>query len=274
MKIEVEGRALEELLASDLGVPCGEEFRGLAVVDPVGVFGEVAFFGDDIEAAKQRQPLVGDEGHDVAFALQRPELERQAGAQSVGCRDHLRSGKASSLSEFVELKAEEVWHKEEEAAAAGGELPRSQGEVGAVGDWLDGGPRAVRSFFVEASGQGGKPLLLEHLTDGGGTEPYPLFAEGLADLIHGVILLPERHNAVVGGRLLRLTPGARMGDEEKLGIGVAAELMAEAAERAGGVAELASDFARGPALEEVSPEGLVHPLSGLGRLLEEAAAFC
>jgi hypothetical protein len=65
-----------------------------------------------------------------------------------------------ALGEFVELKPEEVWHKEEESAAAGGELPRGQGEVGAVGDGLDGGPRAVRSFFVEASGQGGNPSCL------------------------------------------------------------------------------------------------------------------
>jgi hypothetical protein len=192
----------------------------------------------------------------------------------VGCRDHLRSGEASTLGEFVELKPEEVWHKEEETAAAGGELPRSQGEVGAVGDRLDGGPWAVRSFFVEASGQGGKPLLLEHLTDGGGAEAHSLFAEDLADLINGVVLLSERHNAVAGCRLLRLAPGAWMGNEKKLGLGIAAEFVAEAAERAGGVAELASDLVRGSALEEVSPEGLVHTLSGLARLREEAAAFC
>jgi hypothetical protein len=107
----------------------------------------------------------------------------------VGCRDHLGSWKESALGEFVELEPEEVWHKKEKAAAAGGELARGQGEVGAVGDWLNGGPRAFRSFFVESSGQGGKPLLLEHLTDGGGAEPYSLFTESLADLIHGVILL-------------------------------------------------------------------------------------
>jgi hypothetical protein len=121
------------------------------------------------------------------------------------------------LGEFVEFKPEEIWHKEEEAAAAGGELPRSQGEVGAVCHGLDGGPRSVRSFFVEASRQGGKPLLLEHLTDGSGAESYPLFAEGLADLIDGVILLPKLHNAIVGRRLLRLILGTWMGDQENWG---------------------------------------------------------
>jgi hypothetical protein len=61
--------------------------------------------------------------------------------------------------------------------------------------------------------------------------------------------------------------------EEKLGIEVPTELMAEATERAGGVAELVSHLVRGPALEKVSPEGLVHALPGLARLREEAATL-
>jgi hypothetical protein len=178
------------------------------------------------------------------------------------------------LGELFELEPEKVRQKEKKASAGGGELPGIQGEVGEVGDRLDGRPRPSGSFLVEASWQGGKPFLLEYLADGGRAEASALFTEDLADLIDGVVLFAQCHDSGVGGGLLRRPLGPWMGREEELGIGLASELMTEDAEGAGGVAELVSHLRRGSALEEVGSEGLVHALLGQKRFGEKAAALC
>ena len=56
-------------------------------------------------------------------------------------------------------------------------------------------------------------------------------------------------------------------------MGVAAELMAQHAERAGGVAESAGSFLGGVAFEEEGPQGLVETVPGQARLEEEEAAI-
>jgi len=177
------------------------------------------------------------------------------------------------LGELFELEPEKVRQKEKKTAAAGGELAGSHGEVGEIGDRLDGRARLRGSFLVEAAWQGSKPFLFEHLTHGGGAEAYPLFAEGLADLINGVVLLAQCHNAGVGGGFIRLSLGPWVGGEEKLGIGLPSELMTEDAERARSVAELVGHLMGGSAFEEVGPESLVHALFGQKGFGEEAAAL-
>jgi hypothetical protein len=108
VKIEIEGATREEVLARDLGVPGGQQLGCLGAVDTVRVFGKVAFLGNGIEATKQRQSFVGGKCHDVALALQRPELEGQASAQGVGGRDHLRAWQAGSLCELLDAESQEV----------------------------------------------------------------------------------------------------------------------------------------------------------------------
>ena len=37
------------------------------MADARGIFGQVALLGNDVEAGEQREPLVGDQRHDVAL---------------------------------------------------------------------------------------------------------------------------------------------------------------------------------------------------------------
>src|SRR5215217_1138560 len=273
VEVEIKGGAGEELFTSDLSVPSGQELVGLGRVDTMGVLCEVALLGYGVESAEQCQSLIGDERHDVALAFQRPEFECQAGAQGMGGRDHLRAWQCGGLSELLNAEPQEIRQEEEEPAAAGGKASWSQREVGEVGDGFDGGAWPFWSFLVQASGQGSKPFLLEHLAYGGGTEAQALFSQDLADLIDRMILLTQSHDTVEGGRLFGAGLGPWRSAEKELRVRLAAKLVAQNAEGAWGVAEIARHVAGRSALEEVGPEGLVHALLGGKGFGEEASAL-
>src|ERR1019366_6792035 len=65
----------------DLLVPGGQEASRLAVVDAGGILREIALLGKGIQAGEERQPLIGHQRHDMAFALDGPEFEGQTSAQ-------------------------------------------------------------------------------------------------------------------------------------------------------------------------------------------------
>ena len=75
-----------------------------------------------------------------------------------------------------------------------------------------------------------------------------------------------------GGGLLRLTLRTPRGGEEERGLGVAAEVVAQHAERALGVAELGGDLLRRAPIDEVASQRLVLALFGVMGLEEEALA--
>ena len=55
------------------------------------------FFGMTLRPQNKREPLVGDQRHDVALAFDRPQLERQRGAQRMCGRDHARAGQLGAV---------------------------------------------------------------------------------------------------------------------------------------------------------------------------------
>ena len=72
MKIQVEGLCGEQVHAMDVLVPGSQKAGGLAVIDARGIFREIAFLGKGIQAGKQCQSLIGQQGHHMALALDRP----------------------------------------------------------------------------------------------------------------------------------------------------------------------------------------------------------
>jgi len=88
VEVEVERLAGEEILSGELPVPAGEQARDLLRRDARGIFRQEALLGHGVEPAEQGESLVGDERHNVALAFDRPQLERQRGAQRMCGRDH------------------------------------------------------------------------------------------------------------------------------------------------------------------------------------------
>ena len=74
MEIKVEGLARKELIAGDLLMPRGKDLGGLSVIDPGRVFRKVTLLRDGVKAGKEGQPFVSHQRHDVALALDGPEL--------------------------------------------------------------------------------------------------------------------------------------------------------------------------------------------------------
>ncbi len=188
-------------------------------------------------------------------------------------RDHLRARQASGGCQRGDVESDEVGHEQEEAAATGGKAARCERELLDVGDGLDGGLRPRQTFFVEAAGQSGKAFLAQDLAHGSGAEAKPLVAEGLADFVDGVILLAQGEDAVASGGLFGLVLGSRVGGQEELRVGVAPELMAQDAEGAWGIAEVAGHLLGGSALEEVGAKGLIDALFRVAGLGEELSTL-
>jgi hypothetical protein len=78
MKIQIEGFSGQEFASLDAVVPSSQEPSRFAAIDSARVFRKIAFLGEGIQAGEQRQPFIGDQGHDVASSLNRPEFEHQA----------------------------------------------------------------------------------------------------------------------------------------------------------------------------------------------------
>ena len=79
VEVEIEGVRGKELVFRDRAMPGREQARGAGVIQARGILAQVALFGDRVEPAKERQPRIGDQRHDMTLALDRPELERERG---------------------------------------------------------------------------------------------------------------------------------------------------------------------------------------------------
>ena len=86
-----------------------------------------------------------------------------------------------------------------------------------------------------------------------------------------MVLFAQGDDERAGGGLLGLNSGSGAGGEEKGGLGIVTEVIAEDAEGAWGVTEGAGNLLGGAALEEIGAEGFVLALFGQGGLAEEAA---
>lgn len=110
---------------------------------------EVDHFPSGVD--KQSQPLVCDQRHDVALALNGPQLERKSGTEGMRRRDHLGAGKTCSLRDSVDVQADQFGNEEEESSTARREGPWSEGEVANICDRLFGRPRSFRALLIQSA---------------------------------------------------------------------------------------------------------------------------
>src|SRR5439155_7049306 len=159
-------------------------------------------------------------------------------------------------------------------APRGEAAPLRQGKLARVGDRLDRRPEVCGPLLVEAARQRGEALLAQHLADRRRAKHDPALLESRRDLVDRVVLFaqPDDEVARLGLLRLRLRPGLRGGEELRLR--VAAERVAENAERTGRVAEGPGDGLGRPRLEEVGAEGFVLPVARVRRMRKEAATRC
>ncbi len=207
----------------------------------------------------------------MALAFDRPELQGQRRPRGMAGRDHLRARQPGVVDGAVEIEPDQVRHKEEEAAAGGRKPARREREVPDVGDRFDGGPRPHGSLVVQASGQCGKPLGLQHLAHGRRTQRALLLLEVLADLIDGVIPLAQIDDQVPRGGLLRLRLRASSWRDKEDRVGLAPEVVTQDVKRRHRVAEGAGGLMGGAPLYEIGTQRLVLALLRGLRLEEELA---
>ena len=217
--------------------------RDLVRGDARGIFRQEALLGHGIEPAEQREPLVGDERHDVALAFDRPQLERQRGPQRMRGRDHARAGQLGSLRQCVAVEPHQIGDEQEQPARSCGELARAEHEVADIGDGLCIGTDPDGTLLVEPARQGRKALGGEHLTHRGGAQRRSLFLERLADLIDRVVALAQGHDLAMRAALLGLLASTRSGRREEFRQRAAAKIMAQHPEGPGRIAEAARHFA-------------------------------
>ena len=171
VEVEAERTGGEQrLVAEHRAVPGAEQGAGVFGGDARGVLAEIALLRDAVECAEQPQPLIGDERHHVALALDGPELEREAGAQRVGAGTHLRAGQPGGVGHLLQPQAHQVGQEQEQSPAARCEPPRGEAEGARVGHRLHGGAWQLGALLIKAPGQRGEAELAQHLADGGGAE--------------------------------------------------------------------------------------------------------
>src|SRR5437773_3848042 len=132
----------------------------------------------------------------------------------------------------------------------------------------------IESFVIAAPRQRREALLAQHLAHGGGTQGRAVLFEGLADLIHRMVLLAQSDYQVVRLGLVRLGARTVTGRREELRMGLTTELVAQHAEGSRGVAESAGDLVGGAVLNEEGAQGFVLALVGMGGFGEESPDFC
>ena len=274
VEVEVERLGGEQRLVPEHArVPSAEQGAGVLGGGARGVLAEIALLRDTVESAEQPQPLVGDERQDVALALDGPQLERETGAKRVGAGNHLRAGQPGGVSHLLQSQAHQVGHEQEQSPAARGEAPRGEIERARVGRRLHGGTWQFGALLVEPPGQSGEAELAQDLTHGGCAQRGALLFERFGDLVDGVIAFAQVLDGGARGGLLRLALRAPRGGEEEHGLGVAAEVVTQHAERALGVAEFGGDLLRRAPIDEVASQRLVLTLLRVLGLEEEAPAI-
>jgi hypothetical protein len=125
MEVQVEGRAGQEGFPSQVGVPAGQQAGDFLRGDTRGIFRKKALFRHGIKATEQAEALIGHQGHDVALALDGPELERQRSPQRVARGNRAGARQLGAPGQCIAIQPDQVGDEEEEPAEPGSKLPLS-----------------------------------------------------------------------------------------------------------------------------------------------------
>ena len=113
MKVQIERGAMRQAGLLDLIQPSFHEAQAGLVVDARGVSRQVGAFGDNVDACKQREGLIGHQVHDVAFALGADQFQGQEAADGLSRGNHLRTRQASRGDDRLQIDAVQQGHKQE-----------------------------------------------------------------------------------------------------------------------------------------------------------------
>src|SRR5436190_926539 len=274
VEVEVERPAGEERLSAELRVPAGEQAGDLLWGDPRGIFRQEALLRHGVEAAKQGKPLIGDERHDVALAFDRPQFERQRGAQRMCGRDHARTRQPGSSRQYVvAAETHQIGNEEEQPSHPGGELTLGESEFANIGHGFGGGADEDGPLLVEPARQGSEAFRGENLAHRGGAQWHALLLERPTDLVDRVVALAQGHDLFAGTALSRLFARAWMRGGEEFRQFSAAKGVTQYPESSRRIAEAPRDLGRGLPLHVEGTQGLVLALAWGRRLSEETAAF-
>jgi hypothetical protein len=175
VEVQVEGCTVKETLGIHPIMPGAQQLTGLGVVDAGGILRQVTLLGECIQSGKQRQSFVCNQRHHVTVTLDRPQLQRQASAQSVIRRDHLRSWQMSGLDQCIQLQPHQIGNKQEETPTAGRKCAWGQRKLTDIGNRFDGGTGALGALLIQTPWQRSESLFFEDLPHGGRTEGRLLF---------------------------------------------------------------------------------------------------
>ena len=94
------------------------------------------------------------------------------------------------------------------------------------------------------------------------------------NVVHGVVLLAERDDAIAHGISLGSAARALGGGLKEVAAGVLPEVMTEDAETTVAIAEALGSLLGGEFVDEESAQGLVLAVGGIGRVEEEPGEVC
>ena len=129
--------------------------------------------------------------------------------------------------------------------------------------------KSGRAFFILAPGQASEAFVVQDLPDGSGTQGSLAGFQSAFNFIDGEVLFAHPQDEFANGVLLGLGMRAAFEFAEEVGLG-SAEMMAQDAKRAWGIAKALGDVNRGDPFDEEGAEGFVLALGGGGGLEEEA----
>lgn len=274
MEIKVEGLAPFQPDSPRRIKPEAHQFRIAGRIDSAAIFGQKRALGGPVESGKQGQALIKDLAHDMAVAGIAEELESEERPDGMRRRDHLRAWKTSLVKYFVQTDLDEVGHKEKEATELGFKLPGSEIKITYICHGGGFRPYAGRPFLIAPPWQAGKSFLLENHGHSRRAQSMLLIAQDLADIVDGEVLLAQGNDFVPKSIRFGSTLRSFGGRGEEVLMGVLSKLMTKDPEASLRVPEASSRLGRGEAFDEIGPERLVLPVSGIGGFEEDPGEVC
>ncbi len=195
----------------------------------------------------------------MALPLLADQLQGQEGADGLLGGDRDRAGEIGPAEDLGQADVAHQRDEEPEAAEPGAEGARLEAQGADIGHGGRFGPGGPGPLLIEAAGQAREALLAEEGRQGIDADMVAGDGQLAADVVDGEVPLAHGDDQVADAiaRGAGCGPWPAGGKKAAPLGGVVAELVAEDAEGARGVAEAASDLVGGESLDEVGAEGLV-----------------
>jgi hypothetical protein len=202
------------------------------------------------------------------------EFESQKGKHRLGGGNHLRPREPRLFEQPLHGDLSQIRNKQVQPPKLGSESPGRKIQAIYIGNLCDLGPRPWNPFLVFSSRQPGKTFFFKNQRDSNGADLLPALFQDPADIVDREILLSQRDHLVPDAVCFRRSLRSFLRREEEGTIGLLTELMGKDTKASRRISEAAGDFSRREVLDEVSPEGFILAVSGIGRFEKEAGHRC